>query len=105
MHGQCNVRFGSLAAVQNGMSALPPKADIDWRQVNVRYVPKADIIGHSINSSARMSKGNGKSIPSVLAVFVFTSSSTLLGCSTGRSSDCEFRDYQGPPRPFHSAGR
>jgi hypothetical protein len=31
-------------AVQNGMSALPPKADIDWRQPNVRFVPIADIV-------------------------------------------------------------
>jgi hypothetical protein len=27
------------------MSALPPKADIVQRSVNVRYVPKADIPG------------------------------------------------------------
>jgi hypothetical protein len=25
------------------MSALPPKADIDWRSFDVRFVPKADI--------------------------------------------------------------
>ena len=25
------------------MSALPPKADIDWVHSNVRFVPKADI--------------------------------------------------------------
>jgi hypothetical protein len=25
------------------MSALPPKADIDWRQMNVRFGSKADI--------------------------------------------------------------
>jgi hypothetical protein len=25
------------------MSALPPKADIAWRQLDVRFVPKADI--------------------------------------------------------------
>ena len=30
-------------AVQNGMSALPPKADIGSAQVHVRFVPKADI--------------------------------------------------------------
>jgi hypothetical protein len=33
-----------------------------------------------------MSKGNGNSIPSALAVFVLTSSSTLLGCSYGEVS-------------------
>ena len=30
-------------AVQNRMSALPPKADIDWHQTNVCLVPQADI--------------------------------------------------------------
>ena len=30
-------------AVQNGMSALPPKADICSAQAHVRFVPKADI--------------------------------------------------------------
>ena len=30
-------------AVQNGMSALPSKADIDRRFGNVRFVPMADI--------------------------------------------------------------
>jgi hypothetical protein len=32
-------------AVQNGMSALPPKADMCGANTNVRFVPKADI-GH-----------------------------------------------------------
>jgi hypothetical protein len=26
------------------MSALPPKADIDWYSLNVRFVPKTDIL-------------------------------------------------------------
>jgi hypothetical protein len=30
-------------AVQNGMSALPPIADICSAQAHVRFVPKADI--------------------------------------------------------------
>jgi hypothetical protein len=30
-------------AVQNGMSALPPKADIDGWSFHVRFVPIADI--------------------------------------------------------------
>jgi hypothetical protein len=30
-------------AVQKGMSALPPKADIGSAQINVRFVPIADI--------------------------------------------------------------
>ena len=32
-------------AAQNGMSALPPKADICSALVHVRFVPKADIAG------------------------------------------------------------
>jgi hypothetical protein len=31
------------ARVQNAMSALPPKADIAGRRLDVRFVPKADI--------------------------------------------------------------
>ena len=30
------------------MSALPPKADIDWLLLNVRFVPIADIIDISL---------------------------------------------------------
>ena len=42
-------------AVQNDVSALPPKADIDWLFTpNVRFVPIADIrLHYSISSSAR----------------------------------------------------
>ena len=45
------------------MSALPPKADIRWRDYNVRFVPEADILrrskivlfvaSHSIAASGR----------------------------------------------------
>src|SRR5262249_4699604 len=41
---------------------------------------------HSSNSSARTSKDNGTSIPSVLAVCRLMRNSTLVGCSTGRSA-------------------
>ena len=40
-------------AVQNGMSALPPKADIHSADCHVRFVPKADIGGQSIIAGAR----------------------------------------------------
>jgi hypothetical protein len=30
-------------AVQKGMSALPPKADIDWKLSHVHFVPEAVI--------------------------------------------------------------
>jgi hypothetical protein len=29
-------------AAQKAMSALPPKADIEWRRLNVCFVPEAD---------------------------------------------------------------
>jgi hypothetical protein len=47
------------------MSALPPKADIHWRERNVRFVPKADILRcgkkrrYSITSSARTRSDSG----------------------------------------------
>src|SRR5262249_7076910 len=39
---------------------------------------------HSITSSARASSDGGKSRPIALAVLRFTTSSNLVGCSTGR---------------------
>jgi hypothetical protein len=38
------------------MSALTPKADIDWRHSNVRFVPIADILqpSNAVTSSARI---------------------------------------------------
>ena len=41
-----NVRFGSKADIQQCLSdaALPPKADIETQPLNVRFVPKADIL-------------------------------------------------------------
>ena len=56
------------------MSALPPKADIDGNDGNVRFVPKADILrcgkqdAYSITSSARASNVGGTWRPSALAV-------------------------------------
>jgi len=38
--------------LRNAMSALPPKADIRGRDIDVRFVPKADIEVHSSTSSA-----------------------------------------------------
>ena len=47
---QVNVRFGSERDIATDQlnSALPPKADIDERWFDVRFVPKADI-GVSFN--------------------------------------------------------
>src|SRR5262249_19063073 len=39
-------------AVQNGMSALPPKADMCGAKGNVRYGPIADIVGAAHSSPA-----------------------------------------------------
>jgi hypothetical protein len=40
------------------MSALPPKADIDGRSPNVRFVPKADIVGADKLAFARIPQFN-----------------------------------------------
>ena len=40
-------------AVQNGMSALPPKADMCGAQANVRFVPEADIRAVAENGPER----------------------------------------------------
>jgi len=48
------------------MSALPPKADIDFACRDVRFVPKADMVRcgerhrYSITSSARPDSGKGQ---------------------------------------------
>jgi hypothetical protein len=47
-----------------GDVALPPKADIERCPRNVRFVPIADMIYHSITSSARTSMLGGIGIPS-----------------------------------------
>jgi hypothetical protein len=55
------------------MSALPPKADIDQRECDVRFVPKADLCTaakefYSITSSALSNSVCGKVRPSAFAV-------------------------------------
>jgi len=55
------------------MSALPPKADINWRGWHVRLVPKADILRrgkvvlYSIISSALASSDCGTARPSAFS--------------------------------------
>jgi hypothetical protein len=49
-----------------GMSALPPKADIEWHLENVRFVPKAGIAPLLITVLARASNEGGTVRPSVL---------------------------------------
>jgi len=48
--------------------------------------PKADNAGYSMILSARPSNEIGTVTPSVLAVFKFTISSTVVDCCTGRSA-------------------
>jgi hypothetical protein len=73
------------------MSALPPKADIARRQLDVRFVPKADSCiaaktrVHSINSSASDKNDAGTVSPSALAVVRLMTNSNLPSCSTGSS--------------------
>ena len=60
-------------ALQQAMSALPPKADMCSALGDVRFVPKADSCGatkkrYSITSSALASRACGTIRPSVLAV-------------------------------------
>jgi hypothetical protein len=43
-------------AVQNGMSALHPKADMCGAMRDVRFVPIADIADYSITSLARLAR-------------------------------------------------
>jgi len=68
------------------MSALPPKADIRRRELDVRFVPKADIVRcgersrYSITSSASASSFGGRSKPSAFAVFRLMINSNLVGC-------------------------
>jgi hypothetical protein len=74
------------------MSALPPIADIAERDLDVRFVPKADVLRcgeerrYSITSSAVASSLSGTAKPSALAVLRLMTSSNLVGCSTGNSA-------------------
>ena len=53
---------------QTAMSALPPKADMCAATGDVRFGPKADIVAHSIISSARACNAGGTVRPSAFAV-------------------------------------
>ena len=63
---------------RNVMSALPPKADIAERVLDVRFVPKACIVAYSISSSARESTELGTVRPSALAVLRLITKSNLV---------------------------
>jgi hypothetical protein len=67
----CEVRYGS-----EGDIALPTRL--------VRFVPSAEV--YSITSSAPARIDGGMTRPSACAVFMFTTSSKVVGCTTGRSA-------------------
>ena len=72
-------------AVQEGMSALPPKADMCGA---TRRCPLSANSGHwlgySMTSSARPMSVFGMLMPSALAVLRLMVSSTLVTCWTGK---------------------
>src|SRR5262249_53767505 len=67
------------------MPALPPKADMCGAARDVRFGPKADIVRHSITSSARPSKVVRMAIPRALAILRLMISSNVVGRAIGRS--------------------
>jgi hypothetical protein len=79
-------------AVQTGMSALPPKADMCGATRYVRFVPIADSCSaakgfcYSITSSARASSEGGTVRPSAFAVLRLITNWYLFGDWTGRSA-------------------
>ena len=79
-------------AVQNGMSALPPKADMCGALALCPLCAKSGLmqcskkVRHSITSSAICWRCTGTVRPRVLAVLRLSTNSNLVGCSTGRSA-------------------
>ena len=64
-------------AMQHGMSALPPKADMCSATSDVRFVPIADT-AYSIISSARPIRSSGTVMPNARAVLRLTIISTVV---------------------------
>src|SRR5262245_26034081 len=74
-------------ALQNVMSALPPKADMCSAHAHVCFGPKADMEpSHSITSLALARSDGGTERPSALAVLRLITSSNLVGPCTGSSA-------------------
>ena len=83
-----DVRFGSKADIcsANGMSALPPKADIRRLGSDVRFVPVADmaqLFDHLVGAGEH-GRRHGRSID--LAVLMLITNSYFVGACTGRSA-------------------
>jgi hypothetical protein len=74
-------------AVQKGMSALLPKADMCGAQAYGHFVPIADIVSpHSTSSSARCCRSDGTSNPSPFAVLRLIDNTNFEGNCTGKSA-------------------
>ena len=80
-------------AMQNVMSALPPKADMCSATRDVRLVPKADMTAmknarpsssHSMTSSTMDITPAGIVSSSAFAALRLSTNSNFVGCSTGR---------------------
>jgi len=79
-------RAANLASrVSRVMSALPPKVDIRQRDLDVRFVPEAEVIPHPA-SSTRTSSAGSTSSRIVLAAYRLNTSSNLVDCRIGRST-------------------
>ena len=72
-------------AVQNGMSALPPIADICSALTHVRFVPIADIISfdHLVGGD---NQAGGRVNPKAFAVLRLRAVSYFVGACTGSSA-------------------
>src|ERR1700751_1332353 len=83
------------------MSALPPKADIAGRHLDVRFFGEGDVAVHSPMSDKLRLSGSceiiqslqllppakyGEVSPNAFAVFLFRRNSIFVGSSTGRSA-------------------
>jgi hypothetical protein len=81
-----NIAQSEAPGVKSG-HAYPQKADIAERQLDVRFVPIADIrFGYSITSSARSRSPVEIDRSSALAVRKLSTSSNFAGRSIGKSA-------------------
>jgi hypothetical protein len=93
--GTCALPFAHVASVGYAtlaaMSALPPKADIPQRRLDVRFVPIADqvqrnkIASYSITSSVSAMSEGGTGMPSASAVLRLITNANFVGCIIGSS--------------------
>jgi hypothetical protein len=83
----------SRAAIS--MSALPPKADIAGRQLNVRFVPKADIAQTSAKLTVRVNTVEDMMMRSaLLLVMALLGGTESFGSSRSRRNAGHYSEYQ-----------